>query len=179
MSFDVKKKIKKTSYNSLLKILLFLNNEKIKRLSKYLKIFHQKCKRRLFIFILEKITIAIQKNKQSSEVEKSKHIVLYFFDMRNLINVVLFSSWSVHLHTEMTKIVDKLFELFHDRFWNFSIQTCFDDFIQYVDEIFIFFSDFVQYCEIVNEKIISNLKQMIFFDRDHKKQSRIRNQELF
>ena len=96
---------------------------------------------------------------------------MYFFDLWVLINTILFILNQHVFHTDITTIIDDVFEYWHFNYWDFSIWTCSTDFIKYDDESFIFFSDCVQY-RCIDENCFKihqfYYEQIIFFDRDQR-----------
>jgi sulfur transfer complex TusBCD TusB component (DsrH family) len=112
------KKIKKNTYNSLFEVLHLLNSSEMRKLFRRLNTLHIWCKRKLSLFLIQKIVIAVKKTKQFTRIRKSDEFNIYFFDLRILIVTILSSTWTDVLHTNMTNIVDKSSEYWHLNAWD-------------------------------------------------------------
>jgi hypothetical protein len=141
---DTKKK-KKNTYNNLLEVLHLLNSNEMKKLFRRLNTFYIWCKRRLSLFFIRKIMIAVKKTKQSTRIRKLNEFNIYFFDLKILIIMILSSTWTNVFHTNMTNIVNKSFEYWHSNVWNSFIRTCSQDYIRYLNNTFLISFDFVHY----------------------------------
>jgi hypothetical protein len=104
---------KKNTYNNLFKVLHLLNSSEIKKLFRRLNTLHIWCKRRLLLFFIQKIVIAVKKTKQFTKIKKSNEFNIYFFDLKILIVMILSLTWTNVFHINMTNIVNKSFEYWH------------------------------------------------------------------
>jgi hypothetical protein len=143
----------------------------MRKLLRRLNTFHIWCKRRLSLFFIQKIVIAVKKTKQFTRIRKSDEFNIYFFDLKILIVTILSSTWTDVLHTDMTNIVNKSFEYWHSNAWDSFIRTCSQDYIRYLNDTSLISFDFVHYRCNDLECTMSHKDQVIFFDRDRRSNS--------
>jgi hypothetical protein len=59
--------------------------------------------------------MTVKKEKQWTRVDKLDESKLYYFDMKILVATLLFFTWTIVFHIDMTEIVDML-----SKFWHFN-----------------------------------------------------------
>lgn len=99
---------------------------------------------------------------------------MYFYDLRIRVNIILFVFIIQFFYTKMTQIVDTFFEFLHSISGEFFIRIFFNDYVKYVDNSFIFSSDFIIYnCDNHICKFRQNIyfNQIVFFNRNQKRLS--------
>ena len=142
----------------------------IRNLSIYLFTLRKWCRHRFLLSIIQKTNVKVKSEKQSIKIFNSSQDRLYFFDIKILTNIILSSADELSFHIDMTEIVDNSCEYWHSNCWKSSIRICFNNYVKYSDNFFVFSFDFVRYlCDVNNcHNTHIHYKQIIFFDRNLK-----------
>ena len=109
------------------------------------------------------------KEKQPTGIPMSSISNFFFFDIRVIVCMLLSATSELNFHTGMAEVVDNPIEYWHRDCWSSSIQTCSNNFIRYLDQTPVFFSDIIQYCYLVEGcRIIhpTHCDQVTFFGQN-------------
>ncbi len=166
-----KKNIMRKIYKNLLKVLHLINCSKTRILSNRLNTLHMWYRKRFSFSIIQNFIVSIRTNKQSTKIFKFAQIIMYYFDIKTLINIVLFDFMKT-FHIEIIEFVNFFSKYWHSNCWDSSIKTCSNDYVQYSDQFLIFSFDIIRYfCDNQNCSTTHiHYEQVTFFNRDKRNQ---------
>lgn len=146
------KDITRLDYASLREVLKLKDISIEHELSQTLSTLLSWSKHRLSLSSLQKFKISIKMNTMSSNIVEAT-TNMYHINFQYLVAMLLSAFKSQErMHFDMTNIVDCSSQLWHANCWASSIRTCSTNYAIYVNDIFIFSSNFVRFWNLCSIK---------------------------